>query len=119
VLSPNQWAKELTAKVDYKTSISANSTADNVGMVPYVMNRNQSKEAGVKVSSAPVAPKVPRNHRGDDDAPNQCNREIMPVLPLHNGILTQVADVGRPRLDSRFHKHPHNMRLHFKMNDYK
>ena len=79
-----------------------------------MMNCDHPKETGVEVPPAPVTPTVSRNHRGDDDSPNQCNRKIMPILPLHNRVLTQVADISWSRLDSRFYKHPHNVRLHSK-----
>ena len=85
------------------------------GRVSYVMNRNNPKETGVKVSPAPVAPKVSRNRRGDDDSPNQRNRKIVPILPLHNSVLAQVTDISRSRLDSRLYEHPHDVRLQPKM----
>jgi len=94
--------------------ISANRTNIKAGHVPYVMNNNDPKETGVKASSAPVAPKVSRNGRGDDDSPNQRNREIVPILPLDNNVLAQVTDIGRSRLDSRPYEHPHDVRLHSK-----
>ena len=78
------------------------------------MNCDHPKETGVEVSAAPVTPEVPGNDRGDDNSPYQCNREIIPVLPLHDGVLTQIADVGRSGLNSWFHEHPHHMGLNAK-----
>jgi len=76
-----------------------------------MMNRGHPEETGVEVSSAPVAPKVSRNHGRDDDSPNQRDREIIPILPLDNRIVAQVAYIGWSGFDSRSHEHPHDMRL--------
>lgn len=67
--------------------ISENSTNDSVGRIPHMVNCDHPKETGVEVSPAPVAPKVSRNRRGDDDPPKQRNRKIVPILPLHNRVL--------------------------------
>jgi hypothetical protein len=82
------------------------------------MNCDQSKETGVEVPPSPVTPKISRDRRGGDDPPNQHNRKIMSILPLHDSIFAQVADVGWPRLNSRFYEHPHNMGLYSKIDSY-
>jgi len=113
------FAQPMSQRVDGKGRlrifISANLTSIEMVWNPYVMNNNDPKETGIEVSTAPVAPKVPRNRRGDDDPPNQRNRKIVLILPLHNGVLAQVADISWSRLDPRFHEHPHNVRLHPKI----
>jgi len=79
------------------------------------MNCDHPKETGVEVSPAPVTPKVSRNHGGDDYTPNQRNCEIITILPLHNRVLAQVADINWSRLDSWLDEHPHDVGLSFKM----
>jgi len=112
------FAQPMSQRVDRKGRlqifISANWTNIEAGRVPYVMDCNDPKETGVKVSPAPVAPKVSRNGGGDDDSPNQRNRKIVPILPLDDSVLAQVADVSRSRLDSWFYEHPHDVRLRSK-----
>ena len=88
------------------------------GRVPYVMDCNNPKETGVKVSPAPVAPIVSRNRRGDDDSPNQRNRKIVPILPLYDSVVAQVTDISRSRLDPRLDEHPHDVRLHPKIRHF-
>jgi hypothetical protein len=110
------FAQPMSQRVDreggLRISISANPTEYSVRCVSHMMNCDDPKETGVEVPPTPVTPEVSGDDCGDDYPPNQCNREIVPVLPLHNSVLAEVGDISWSRLDPRFHEHPDNMRLH-------
>ena len=74
------------------------------------MNKNKSRCSGEEVTALPVTPKDTRNDRGNNETEEQEEGEIPTVLPPHNFVLAQIADVGNTRLTSGFYKHPAYMR---------
>lgn len=70
------------------------------------MNKNKSCCAGEEVTTLPVTPKQARDHSGDAETENQEEGKIPAVLPPHDFVLAQIADVSNTRFTSRLDEHP-------------
>jgi len=76
-----------------------------------VMDENETKDTRIDVSSTSVSPQKPGKNRGYDEAHEENQLEIMPVLPPHYLVLAQIADVRHTRPTARLQEHPSYMRV--------
>jgi hypothetical protein len=85
------FTQPMSQRVDRESGLqnftSVNSASGDVWVHHYVMNCENPKKTGVEVSPTPVTPKVSRNRSGDENSPDQRDRKIISILPLHNNVL--------------------------------
>jgi len=70
------------------------------------MNKNEPRNPGKEVAALPVAPKQTRDGGRDTESKGQKQGNIPAVLPPHNLVLAQIADVGDAGLTTWFEEHP-------------
>ena len=75
----------------------------------YVMYNSQPKKASVIEAAPPISPTQPRNDRRQEQAEEEGKCEEPVMLPCHNGILFEVADICGAVTVARLDEHPANM----------
>lgn len=80
------------------------------------MGGDNSNYCGPEETASPVTPEITRDRRGDENATDQHDWEVIAILPLHYFVLPEIGDVRWTWLNSRVHKHPDDMRL-MRVND--
>jgi len=75
------------------------------------MDKDQTKDSSIYVSTTSVAPEQPRNDGRNDETRERNELEVMPVLPPDDGILAQIAYICHTGLTTRLQNHPTNVRV--------
>ena len=77
----------------------------------YVVYEYHSQQTREHESTLPIAPPVASHGHREQDGYRQRERDIVAVLPLHDGVVSQITDVRRTGLPPRLKKHPSHMRV--------
>ena len=74
-----------------------------------MVNKSKPRGTGEQVATLPITPKQTRNDSGNTEAKGQEQSKIPAVLPPHDLILAQIANIGNAGLAAGFEKHPADM----------
>ena len=75
----------------------------------YVVDEAQTGSASVEESTLPVTPAESGDRSGEQEAHDEDELDIPPVLPADDRVLAQVADIGHTRLVTGLQDHPANV----------
>ena len=107
-VSPSQWAKELTQKVDYVTASVLDQSAEKATDT-YVVDEAQASCAGKVEAALPVTPEKSSDDGGENEAHPDDEPDVPPVLPSDDRVLAEVANVGNTGLVAGLEDHPANV----------
>jgi hypothetical protein len=80
-------------------------------MKTYVMDEEQASRTSVEVTTLPVTPTKASNDSRDDETHGEDKVDVVFVLPPHDLVLAQIADVRNTGFAARFQEHPADVRV--------
>lgn len=75
-----------------------------------MVNEAQTTSTGKDKPAPKVAPEVPRDDSGHQEAEREDERKIPAMLPSDDLALAQITDVRDPELAAGLHEHPADVR---------
>lgn len=102
-------SKGVDAKRGLRIGNVRTRAKSNNRQLTHLVNEAQPSKTSINIAALPVAPEVAGNDGGENVCRSDEERHIVVVLPPHNRVLAQVADVSDTGCSAGSEEHPAKM----------